>query len=164
MKKSLVALASTAALAAAALPGTATAAEPDLTAGTGIQTESFSFGSVRQKVHVNAQSDNGADPRGHFTIDQEVTFDPRFTFKRHGTVTCHFVDGNRSVVAGRLDEPLAFFFGTFEGLIIYVQDNGNSAPDSVTIDVTPAPLPPGACPDNGTTNPVEQGNLIVKDR
>jgi hypothetical protein len=159
-------LAAAAAIALVAFPATAGAAAPDLTSGTGITKLEFPFGNVSQKVHVNAQSYDGADPRGNFFVDQEVTFDPRFTFRIRGDVTCHRVDGNRAVVAGRLDEPFVLPFGTFQGLLIFVEDNGEPGAGQDRVDIVPTPSapPPGACSTQPPTNVITDGNLVVKDR
>jgi hypothetical protein len=168
MRKGLLAAATC--LAVASTPSVATATHSqgsgpnfDTTNGTGRQVFSF-FTSA---AHVNARSNDGANPRGHFWVEQDAPgLDPMQTFKRQGDVTCHRVSGHDAVVGGRLRTPLPFFFSTFRGAVIVIRDNGEPGAGRDRSVILLMFEVPESCPEpfeDQFFDPIERGNFIVHD-
>jgi hypothetical protein len=77
------------------------------------------------------------------------------------TVDCVSVTANRAAISGTLRKPS----GVFTHILIYVEDNGQpqDGTDRATGIMTNAPIPCAGTENVLTGDPVEQGNVIVRD-
>jgi hypothetical protein len=145
------------------LASTASARPPDTTTGTD-ELQHPAFGGAIEQTHVNAQSYDGANPRGRFHYSN-----PGFTnVEVRGDVTCHRVDGNAATVAGPVDEPFTLLgFARVEGMRFFINDHGapGAGRDEVIVvfvlnrqdvDLCPPPFHHG--------NRITGGNFVVHDR
>jgi hypothetical protein len=169
MRKALIA--AVAMLAIAALPPFASAThsggtgpKQDLTVGSGTnENPGFSL-----TAHVNAQSEDGVNPRGRLFVEINVPGLP-FVHGSHGVVTCHRVVGNRAIVGGSLRDPFVGPVpgfvppGVFPGVFIVIEDQGEPGnQDGMSFFLSPTV--PAACPPPiPVPDTIERGNFVVHD-
>jgi hypothetical protein len=132
----------------------------DLVAGTG--TINFP-NTLNPMVHVNAsRNPNTMAVNGHFYIRY-----PDQGFEVSGRVTCLTVTGNKAGVGGVIERVKGTSPGIFgptmpgNDVLITVLDMGEPG----TFDQVNEGQVPGAraaCPSNGSTLPINQGNYVVK--
>ena len=156
-----------AAVLAAVFSGVASAAPPDITSGTGHSEFNRDFPEFffTHDIHVNAQSEDGSNPKGQFYFRQDVFSSPFGTnIDIRGDVICHRVAGKTAVV-GVAFEPLLLggSFEVREALIFVEDDDPLGDPDDVRFEFLIAPLE--TCP---APSPIEadiaSGNYVVHDR
>ena len=153
----------------AVFSGVASAAPPDVTSGTGHLEFNRDFPEFfsTHDIHVNAESEDGSDPKGHFYFRQDVFSSPFGTdIDIRGDVICHRVTGRTAVVGVQF--PL-LLLGPLEvrQALIHVEDKGPpNAPDEVFFEFLLADLqtcPAHAGPPQVNGGPVVSGNFVVLD-
>jgi hypothetical protein len=132
----------------------------DLVSGTGHARFSEEFDI---DVHVNAKSGpSGEDPQGHFFFTGVSSFG---SADIRGDVTCLNVVGNRATIGGeitqsRVDNPS---FEEGEGVLIFVEDNGEPGKANDMLELFAEPTPPTVCPPPEPDFAITGGNYIVHD-
>jgi hypothetical protein len=135
----------------------ATPPEKDFAVGSG----RFTKGQPADAFNLSAHG-SPTDAHGH------VRFNVVDFAEEHGRVDCLFVMGNRAAAAGAFTDPS----GPFTDFTIVVEDNGEPGKGSPDQALLLLEAPPLGALDCGLEDalllsallPIEQGNIVVKDR